>query len=149
MAQPKYTPHFAFLPKNGGPTGRQFKTKFELKQWSYWAHQPTNQRRQALRGTIGSKSCDPNPPLSAVGGAQRGVEGHNFSTQWSHCFGFGTSRSPFLVLGGAQRRVGGHNFSTQWNQWMRSFGFGPSRSPFLVVRIYPLSEFSPLSYITY
>src|SRR5271166_4885138 len=83
-------------------------------------------------GPLGGKVVTPNPPLSAVGGAQRGVRGHNFSTQWSHCFGFGPSRSPFLVLEGAQR-VGGHNFSTQWNQWMRSFGFGPSRSPFLVL----------------
>src|SRR5437868_7943931 len=55
---------------------------------------------------LGRKVVTPNPPLSAVGGAQRGVRGHNFSTQWYHCFGFGPSRSPFLVLGGAQRRVG-------------------------------------------
>src|SRR6185503_21038563 len=49
-------------------------------------------------GPLGGKVVTPNPPLSAVGGAQRGVGGHNFSTQWSHCFGFGLSRSPFLVL---------------------------------------------------
>src|SRR5690242_13736531 len=36
------------------------------------------QRRQALRGTIGSKICDPNLPLSAVGGAQREVGVTNF-----------------------------------------------------------------------
>ena len=65
-------PHFTFLPKNGGPTGRQFKTKLELKQWSHWANQPTNQRRQALRGTIGSKSCDPQPPFERRGRRSKG-----------------------------------------------------------------------------
>src|SRR6185295_1882113 len=49
-------------------------------------------------GPLGRKVVTPNPPFSAVGGAERGVRGHNFSTQWSHCFGFGPSRSPFLVL---------------------------------------------------
>src|SRR6266700_545591 len=49
-------------------------------------------------GPLGRKVVTPNPPVSAVGGAQRGVGGHNFSTQWSHCFGFGLSQSPFLVL---------------------------------------------------
>src|SRR2546430_1018091 len=72
MAQSWYPPHPTFLPKNSGPIGREFKTKLEFKQWSHWAHQPTNQRRQVLRGTIGPKSCDSQPPLSAVGGAQRG-----------------------------------------------------------------------------
>src|SRR5271166_3596306 len=48
-------------------------------------------------GPLGRKVVTPNPPLSAVGGAQRGVGGHNFSTQWSHCFGFGPSRCSFLV----------------------------------------------------
>src|SRR5260221_10173995 len=43
--------------------------------------------------TLGRKVVTPNPPVSAVGGAQWGVRGHNFSTQWSHCFGFGPSRS--------------------------------------------------------
>src|ERR1700722_6351174 len=46
-------------------------------------------------GPLGRKVVTPNPPLSASHGAQRGVEGHNFSTQWSHCFGFGPSRSLF------------------------------------------------------
>src|SRR6185436_18590544 len=49
-------------------------------------------------GPLGRKVVTPNPPFSAVGGAERGVRGHNFSTQWSHCFGFGPSQSPFLVL---------------------------------------------------
>src|SRR5271157_5531930 len=44
-------------------------------------------------GPLGRKVVTPNPPLSASHGAQRGVMGHNFSTQWSHCFGFGPSRS--------------------------------------------------------
>src|ERR1700685_4411392 len=92
-------------------------------------------------GPLGRKVVTPTPPLSAVGGAQRGVQGHNFSTQWSHCFGFGPSRSSFLVL---RRSKGwGSQLFDQWNQWMRSFGFGPSRS----LSQGSLSEFSPLSFI--
>src|SRR6267142_1773296 len=84
-AQPWYPPHFTSLPENSGPTGRQFKTKLELKQWFHWAHQPTNQRRQALRGTIGSKSCERPTPLSAPWEALKGgLASHNFSAQWSH-----------------------------------------------------------------
>src|SRR5271157_6282198 len=35
-------------------------------------------------GPLGRKVVTPHPPLSASHGAQRGVRGHNFSTQWSH-----------------------------------------------------------------
>src|ERR1700691_3979980 len=83
-------------------------------------------------GPLGRKVVTPNPPLSALGAAQGGLRGHNFSTQWSHCFGFGPSRSSFLVL---RRSKGwGSQLFDQWNQWMRSFGFGPSRSSILVLR---------------
>src|SRR6185295_3259315 len=34
-------------------------------------------------GPLGRKVVTPNPPFSASHGAERGVRGHNFSTQWS------------------------------------------------------------------
>ena len=57
---------------NSGPIGREFKIKLQLKQCDHWAHQSTNQRRQALRGTIGSKSCEPQPTFERRGRRSKG-----------------------------------------------------------------------------
>src|SRR5690349_12383935 len=128
-----YFLHPTFVPKSSGSTGRQFKTKLELKKWFYWAHQSTNQRRQAFRGTIGSKSCDPQPPFERRGRRSKGGWRSQLFDPMVPLFWFWPLPEPVFGFGRRSKEGCGSQLFDQWNQWMRSFGFGPSRSPFLVL----------------